>query len=445
MKIKIILILAMFLLVPIIVNASLSDNVVRSFDLDGDCVDGTETEDCELVSDYVSVDEAMEGTAYNVTEGQIDLKYYNQNADKAISFWINYQIPQASMNGYLFGSTSDPTTFRIQQYQGTLYANIANAGSDYANNPQPYEWHHFLIVHNHTQSSYEIYYDGVEILSAAESGSDTALDWYLATQNVDGSPFQPIQGAIFDEVVIWDRTLNSDEVAELYNGGTGLFYPFSADETPPHITKYSDQGASCSNWNTDTSIACPTGDTTPTLYFNTSKNAYCAIGINDWNYTTMGSSRNCTSGEGTTEHACTLTLQDELVYEDSIVYLSCKDNSGNENTTSTSGALSLTITGLESGSESAIETGIQNALLTDYTIYSDQQIYARKLDGTQDTGTFDRVAKKGSKVWAFNHITKGEEHVGLFNLTPVLYVLEMANSTNSTIINLVELMINETK
>ena len=159
----------------------------------------------------------------------------------------------------------------------------------------------------------------------------------------------------------------------------------------------------------------------------------------------MGSSRNCTSGEGTEEHACTLILQDELVYGDSTVYISCKDTSDNENTTSTSGPLSLTITGLETGGETAIGVGVQNALLSGYTNYTEQQIYARKLDGTQDVGVFDWVAKKGSKVWAFNFITKGEEHVGMFNLTPVLYILEMSNITNSTITTTVETMINATK
>ncbi len=226
------------------------------------------------------------------------------------------------------------------------------------------------------------------------------------------------------------------------------YTPAAPDTTPPELSLYnmtSEGGEGCTNWRTDKTNPCSTGDTTPTVSLTTNENAFCAIGVSNLNYTNMGSSRNCTGGEGTMDHTCTLTPQDELTFEDSTIYISCKDSSGNENLTSSSGALSLTITGLEAVSEATIGVGVQNALLSGYTNYTNQQIYARKLDGTQDFGTFDWVAKKGNKVWAFNHITKGEEHVGMFNLTPVLYVLEMANITNSTIINTVELMINATK
>ncbi len=222
-------------------------------------------------------------------------------------------------------------------------------------------------------------------------------------------------------------------------------YSFGSDTTPPSITGYSSQGSSCTNWNTNPSNPCSTADTTPTLYFNTTESAFCAIGRTNVNYTNMGSSRNCTSGEGTTEHACTLTGQDELVYEDSNVSLGCKDASGNENRTSTSGGLSLTITGLEAAGDASLGLGVQNALLSGYTNYTSQQVYARHFNGAQDSGRFDWVAKKGSKAWAFNYVTKGEQHVGMFNITPSLYVLEINNVTSANITKYVELVINATK
>lgn len=254
--------------------------------------------------------------------------------------------------------------------------------------------------------------------------SSTGLKWTMQNYNV-----------FIDNITAWN-----------FNEG-GWFEDFAAqpDTTPPTITGYTNQGASCGSWNTSTSLPCSTGDTTPSLYFFTDTNAFCAIGTSNSNYPTMGSSRNCTSGEGTLDHACTLTLQDELVYQDSIAYISCKDETGNYNATSTSGPLSLTLTGLETGGSAAIGVGVQNALLSGYTNYTSQQIYARNLAGLQDHGTFDWVAKKGTKVWAFNYVTNGESHVGLFNMTPVLYVLEMSNITNSTIVSTVESMINATK
>lgn len=78
-------------------------------------------------------------------------------------------------------------------------------------------------------------------------------------------------------------------------------------------------------------------------------------------------------------------------------------------------------------------------------MYTDLQIYARDLFNNQSRGTFDRAAKKGSKMWTFNRIGVSDSHVNMFNLTPVLYTLELANKTSSNITLQVELMINATK
>ena len=69
-----------------------------------------------------------------------------------------------------------------------------------------------------------------------------------------------------------------------------------------------------------------------------------------------------------------------------------------ENFNSLSNLLSLTIVGLEADGISAIGTGIQNALLSGYTNHTNQLVYARALDNTQDYGVFDRFAKKGNKA-----------------------------------------------
>ena len=83
-------------------------------------------------------------------------------------------------------------------------------------------------------------------------------------------------------------------------------------------------GEGCINWRTDKTNSCITNDTTPTTFFTTNENAFCAVGISNLNYTNLGSSRNCTGGEGTAEHTCTLTMQDELTQENSSVMLASK-------------------------------------------------------------------------------------------------------------------------
>lgn len=227
------------------------------------------------------------------------------------------------------------------------------------------------------------------------------------------------------------------------------------DLMPPEITYYNlTNGDGCENWNTNKSNPCNTSSVTPTVQFNTSENAWCAIaGSNsstalDLNITDMGSSRNCTgaaSGEGLMSHFCTLTTQDEFVYDTSYLFISCRDPNNNQNRTSTSGALKLNITDLENTARNSIATGIRNALLTGYTIYTDQRIYARNSANNQAIGLFDKIAKKNNKIWAFNNIGVSDSHINMFNITPVFYNLEFSNKTATQIINLTEKMINATK
>ena len=228
------------------------------------------------------------------------------------------------------------------------------------------------------------------------------------------------------------------------------------DTIPPEIVYFNLTNENgCESWNTNKNTACSTSSVTPTVQFNTNEPAWCAISGSissaalDKNYTDMGSPRNCTgamAGEGvTTNHRCTLTPQDELVYDASYLLISCKDASNNQNTTSTSGPLKLSITGLEAAGRTSIGIGIQNALLSGYTNYTDLQIYARSLSNSQVRGTFDRAVKKGSRMWAFNRIGVSDSNANMFNLTPVLYTLELANLTSINITKQVEMLINATK
>jgi hypothetical protein len=233
----------------------------------------------------------------------------------------------------------------------------------------------------------------------------------------------------------------------LYNGSNADIVP--PDTTPPEITFYnmtSEGGLGCTNWNTDKNNACETSDTTPTVLINTSEKAFCRIGVSDLNYTDMGISRNCTGG-GTKKLTCTLILQDELTQETSYIYIGCKDKSENENLTSTSGALKLSLatSDAESSARDAIESGIQNTLLSGYTLYTDQKIYARNSANNQSIGVFDKVVKWMNKIWSFNYITGADVRVNMFNITPVLYTLELENKSISQITNEVELLINTTK
>ena len=226
----------------------------------------------------------------------------------------------------------------------------------------------------------------------------------------------------------------------------------ASETTPPEITYYnltsSDNG--CESWNTDRNTACNSTSVLPTVKFNTSEDAWCAIGKSDLSYTNAGNSRNCTgaaSGEGTKEHFCTLILEDEIITTNASIYISCKDANNNENLTSTSGPLNISVSAsiLESNARAQLDLGASNALASGYSSFSDQKIYARNSANSQSTGRFDKVFKKLSRLWALNYLSGADDYVNMVNITPVLYTLELSNKTRAQILNQTELLINATK
>lgn len=122
------------------------------------------------------------------------------------------------------------------------------------------------------------------------------------------------------------------------------------DTTPPEITFYnmtSEGGLGCTNWNTDKQNSCKTSDKTPTVKINLSEPSYCAISTLNLNYTDMIANdplTNCTNAPGS---ILTCTLPDTKAFTSPGLFnisIGCKDETGNQNRSSTSGNLTINIT-----------------------------------------------------------------------------------------------------
>lgn len=88
-------------------------------------------------------------------------------------------------------------------------------------------WH--MITANYDGSTLKIYFDGVlENSTSASIAGDLDLSdvsFRLATANSRGLKGNYYEG-YYDEVGVWNRSLSSQEVQYLYNGGIGLTHPF---------------------------------------------------------------------------------------------------------------------------------------------------------------------------------------------------------------------------
>jgi len=87
-------------------------------------------------------------------------------------------------------------------------------------------WHHVVVTQSGTTGS--IYVDGGTPVTSNVTytgGASTSQTNYFAVYN-NGSFTSYFTGRL-DESGVWSRALSASEVTELYNGGSGLQYPFT--------------------------------------------------------------------------------------------------------------------------------------------------------------------------------------------------------------------------
>lgn len=238
-----------------------------------------------------------------------------------------------------------------------------------------------------------------------------------------------------------------------YKSGAGSWTEFSAGNSFAHYlygTFTGDapilSGMNCTSCNVpigDTSSPYTTSDTTPTFTFTTDVDASCRMARTNISYTSMGSSRDCATGQGTTSHTCTLGVADELIFADDIVYLSCVNSANQALVTDT--PLQMDITGLAETQDEGLDTGVMtSSVWPGATIYEDQQIFLRNIANTQLLTTVDRVVVYGNQRWLLNF--DNTTGLGLFNLTPAVYSLDIVgNLSAAEITRRVSELINTTK
>jgi len=292
-------------------------------------------------------------------------------------------------------------------------------------------WIYWCLVHNGSTTS-SIYADGLLVSQGNADFAGSTSNRYFVIGGFNDN--YNIKGLV-DEVGIWNRSLSQAEITHLYNGGAGLAYPFNSI--------YNMNCTSCSPPYGDVIPPYETDDATPTFTFSTTTSQQCRIGDQNINYTAMGDSRNCTSDQSTQVTTCTLTAQDGIVDYNTTIYISCNTNEANN----ASIALPMLISSLDTpNSSEAIQQGIENSVIggTGVTVYTNQKVYLRMLNGSTFTNTVDKVAVYGNQRWIFNYENMTALD-GMFNLSPVVYSLNMKNMSVKAIRANVTAFINATK
>jgi hypothetical protein len=96
-------------------------------------------------------------------------------------------------------------------------------------------WHHLAAVYNPATTSIKLYMDAVQLTTAPATGTRSSGDNPFHIGRMANHTGVRLN-AVVDEVTLWERALSTNDIAALYAGGTGLFYPWSSSS--PGAARY---------------------------------------------------------------------------------------------------------------------------------------------------------------------------------------------------------------
>lgn len=131
----------------------------------------------------------------------------------SVTSQVFYHIAYSTSTGVKFGRWQIPSS------------DILTSGSSQLGSSN---WNHLVLTYDGTTLGG--YINNVAVTGVLTSGNGTAGGVSDTSLGGDDQIGETFRGKL-DEAGIWSRALSSDEVNTLYNGGTGLQYPFSV--TPP--------------------------------------------------------------------------------------------------------------------------------------------------------------------------------------------------------------------
>lgn len=179
---------------------------------------------------------------FNGTNAYISLptNSFKFNSDFSICLWsklagnvvdiqtlfANYTYNGTYSYGYVFYYYNNALTFEIYNNSGVFQLNYTT-GSLFGN------WKNVVITRKYSTGT-KMYIDGV--LVASNTNTQNPNYHTTMTPAIGAHDYGPTfsnlvayytrNGGLIDEVNTWNKELSSTEVTELYNAGTGKFYPY---------------------------------------------------------------------------------------------------------------------------------------------------------------------------------------------------------------------------
>jgi len=203
------------------------------------------------------------------------------------------------------------------------------------------KWSHTVVTYDGSNGMG--WFDGVLRTNVSHTGTiDAGLSFKIGMYDVDG---------VIDECDFWGRALNKEEIEELWNGGSGTFYPFSGAATEGvyvnnNTVNFTSDGGQIIGYNGSEYLpTAETTDTTPSFTFTMAgTNNFVALTNESLNYTTLltgeATYTNCTNTAGN-DWAC--TFPESLATGTHDLYISAQDDNIDNNNWNYANQFNITI------------------------------------------------------------------------------------------------------
>ncbi|MBD3203404.1 hypothetical protein GF327_03860 [Candidatus Woesearchaeota archaeon] len=288
------------------------------------------------------------------------------------------------------------------------------------------DWHHFAVLINGTDADHMyIYIDGSKKNVNILSNEGEIGDWDpFDCQTRIGDSYDYVNG-VLDEIKFYNRSLSDEEILNDYN---------------------SDSGVSCelvyssyllSLWSYREGLSPQTGS----KIINQTFNMEIASGSDIfYRFNTSNSSLDSSSWINITGASYTLNYSDYSIQIGDEIYEQIKITTtfGSESSNLTSKTIYEKL--LEPSE--CIQQGIDNSVISEATVYDNQQVYLRGLNHDPILEVMNKVAVFGNQRWLFYF---SDQSLGLYNITPVVYSLELPSTGCSDVIDSVQTFIDSTK
>ena len=170
---------------------------------------------------------------------------YNTNvspkgATFSISMWVKLDtLPSVAGRNYFLFQQNNPSApygphnakinlsdnkieFNTTNTSGTEYTAYSSGALSVAT------WYHIVLVNRGNGSTLQVYVNGADVSSAAETFTGTVYEG-ISSLNI-GNAFSSSSwwfSGVFDEIGIWSVALSAGNVTTLYNSGNGRTHPFN--------------------------------------------------------------------------------------------------------------------------------------------------------------------------------------------------------------------------